>query len=90
MHERIIISLERAKYLRPLAEWVIHKGNLGGEKANYHLNRVFYSKDSVMKVVNELAPRFRVFNLVSLESLQKERGDLICANLQNSSILEII
>ena len=59
MHERITISLARAKYLRPLAEWVIHKGKLGGEKANYHLNRVFYSKDPVMKVVNELAPRFR-------------------------------
>ena len=52
-------TLEKAKYMRPLAEWVINKGKAGDKSTHRHLNRVFYDIAAIKKVTNELAPRFR-------------------------------
>ena len=59
MHERITTTFAKARYMMPLAERVINVGKKGFPTAYKPLQKIFYDKEAISKVVNELAPRFR-------------------------------
>ena len=54
-------TYNKAKYMVPLAELVIHKAKKGGKIADHYMKKIFYDKEAGRKCVRELAPRFRYF-----------------------------
>ena len=77
VHERIITTYAKAKYLMPIAQKVINKGKMGYPYCNKSLGKMFYDQTVVNKVVNELAPRFRDNdgNYVRIRKQGKRRVD---------------
>lgn len=70
-------TLDKAKYLAPLAEWVINKAKLGNNNSFNQLTRVFYDPKAIKKVTTDIAPRFRNTNggYVKITKLGKRRLD---------------
>lgn len=77
MHERIITTVDKAKYLRPLAERIIHTAKKGGMIAHVGLNRIFFDPHATKKAVQELAPRFKDLSggFLRITKIHKRRMD---------------
>ena len=59
MHGRVKTTLARAKALRPAIEPLVTKARRGRNSDVRELERFFYTKEPVQKMLSEIGPRFK-------------------------------
>lgn len=59
MDEKITTTAARAKELRPLAERIISRGRENTLRTRRVLSEYLYTESAVLKVMNNLAPRYK-------------------------------
>jgi hypothetical protein len=81
INDCIATTIKKAKYLQPMAEYIIHKAKIGGSRADHFMKKTFFLKAAGQKAIKELAPRFK-YLIKSHNNLGIKEEDL--SKLENS------